>query len=128
MANTEGGFIFLGVEEKKPGLLLHSIPDPSTMKKDLLYILNNQNKVNINLLQDDDIQVKEIQGKNLILVHIPQATRKQRPVYINSNPITGTYVRRHEGDYRCSPDQVKQMLGEPGTRYPGCGNIIRIFI
>lgn len=112
MANTEGGYIFLGIEEKKPNLYLHSILDPSKLKKELLDTLNNPTKVNINLLQNEDIQDLEIQGKTLIRIHVPRATRKQRPVYIGSNPLTGTYIRKHESDYLCSAEHVKQMLGE----------------
>ncbi|MDD1728079.1 MAG: AAA family ATPase, partial [Methanospirillum sp.] len=96
----------------KPNLYLHSIPDPSKLKKELLDTLNNRTKVNINLLQNEDIQDLEIQGKTLIRIHVPRATRKQRPVYIGSNPLTGTYIRKHESDYLCSAEHVKQMLGE----------------
>lgn len=112
MANTDGGYIFLGIEEKKPNLILHTIPDPSKLKKELLDTLNNPTKVNINLLQNEDILETEIQGKTLVRVHVPRATRKQRPVYIGTNPLTGTYIRRHESDYLCSPEHVKQMFGE----------------
>lgn len=41
---------------------------------------------------------------------MPRAERRQRPVYINGNPLTGTYKRNYEGDYRCNEGEVRQML------------------
>ena len=29
---------------------------------------------------------------------VPSANRRDKPIYINSNPIKGTYKRFHEGD------------------------------
>jgi ATP-dependent DNA helicase RecG len=38
--------------------------------------------------------------------------RSLRPIYINNNPLTGTYVRRYEADQKCLPDVVNSMLAE----------------
>jgi len=112
MANTEGGFIILGAEETDNGVIFHDLPDHQKVIQDIWNSLNNPNKVSVNLLQNRDIELMSIDGKNGILVRVPQASRKQRPVYIGQNPLTGTYRRNNEGDYRCPPDLVKQMLGE----------------
>lgn len=40
--------------------------------------------------------------------------RAQRPVFINGNPLVGTYKRNYEGDYRCSEAEVRQMLRDAG--------------
>ena len=114
MANTEGGVIFLGIEEKNRFIVAHSIPEPSKIIKELWDTLNNRTKVNVNLLQNKDVEEIEIEGKNIIMVTVPQATRKHRPVYVGDNPLTGTYIRRNESDYLCTPEQVEQMLGEKG--------------
>jgi len=112
MANTEGGYIFLGVEERGKTVIFHDLPDHHRMIRDLWNTLNNRGKVSVNLLQNQDITTETIDGKTVILVHVPQASRKQRPVYVGSNPLDGTYQRNNDGDYRCPPDRVKQMLGE----------------
>ena len=44
------------------------------------------------------------------LIHVPQANYKQRPVYLNGNPVKGTFKRNHEGDYHCTEEEVKAML------------------
>ena len=51
-----------------------------------------------------------IAGKEVLVISVPQAERHQRPVYIGDSPFTGAYRRDGEGDYHCSPDEVRAML------------------
>lgn len=112
MANTEGGYIILGVAEEKDKLNFVSIPDREKVIKELWDALNNRNKVSCNLLVDRDVMKESHKGADIIVIHIPQATRKQKPIFIGANPLTGTYRRNNEGDYKCPEDIVRQMLGE----------------
>lgn len=41
---------------------------------------------------------------------MPQADYKHKPVYINENPMKGSYKRNHEGDYHCTEEEIKAML------------------
>ena len=43
---------------------------------------------------------------------MPFASRTERPVYLTRNPFGNTYKRNHEGDYRCTDDEVKRMLAD----------------
>ncbi|WP_333011214.1 RNA-binding domain-containing protein, partial [Kluyvera sichuanensis] len=112
MANSSGGLVLLGVKEKKGVFSAHGIEDIERVKTDLFNTLNNPQKVSYNLLSDDDIYVERIDGKDILFIEIPQANRKQRPIFLNNNPLTGTYIRLHEGDRKCSAEQVKAMLAE----------------
>ncbi len=113
MANTEGGMIFLGVKELKNGSFdFIGVKDFNKVIRDLWNGLNNPGKVSVNLLKNNDIVSFEYQGVHFISIKVPQASRKQRPVYINGNPLKGTFRRNYEGDYRCSEEVVKQMLGD----------------
>lgn len=113
MANTEGGMIFLGIKElKNRSFDFVGVKDCDKVIRDLWNCLNNSEKVSVNLLKNDDIESFEHQGVHLIRICVPQASRKQKPVYINGNPLRGTFRRGHEGDYRCPEDVVKQMLGD----------------
>ena len=50
-ANTDGGVILLGVEEKKDGSLIPvGVDNPEQMVKDIWNTVNNQQKVSVNLL------------------------------------------------------------------------------
>lgn len=112
MANTDGGLIVLGIEEKKQRLIARGIPNPDAIRKELADLLGNRQKVSVNLLSDGAIRELEIEGRTLLAIQIPRATRKQKPVYINGNPITGTSRRFHEADQEMPEDEIKLLLSE----------------
>lgn len=112
MANTRGGYIVLGVREKNGNLTLAGIEDVETVSKQLFAIASNSEKVNVNLLTNDSVQVVTLDGKKLLVVEIPAARREQKPVYLKNQPMRESYLRLHEGDHRCSEEQVKRMLAE----------------
>ena len=43
---------------------------------------------------------------------MPCAPREVRPIFINGNPLAGSYVRRYEADQKCLPDTVSRMIAE----------------
>ena len=113
-ANTIGGYILLGIAEKKEEegdspYLITGVNDPAKLKKELFDSLNSD-KVSTNILTDDDVEVIEYEEKLLVSIHVPQANYRQRPVYINGNLNKGTYKRNHEGDYHCTEEEVKAMI------------------
>lgn len=112
MANSRGGYVVLGVREKKGRLTLAGIEAIEVVRKQLFDIVGNNAKVNINLLTDDNVQVVTIDGKSLLVIEIPPARRDQKPVYLKNQPMKETYIRLHEGDHRCSEEQVKRMMAE----------------
>lgn len=103
-ANTNGGTILLGVYEEtkekdnSKRFQITGVDDADKIRKDLWNIVNSREKVNVNLLHDEDVQTIVIDGKPVIAVHVPRAEYNLRPVYINNNPMRGTYRRNHEGD------------------------------
>ena len=112
MANTQGGTIVLGVVEKPFGLVWEGVPDAAQLRTVLWGQLNDRHKVSSNLLCDDDVRTVEDTGRQFVVVNVPRASRQQRPVFVGPNPMTGTYRRAEEGDYRCSDDEVRRMLAD----------------
>lgn len=110
-ANAEGGVILLGVEEYKDRSL-HPVdlPDPDALIREFWEIVNDPDRVSSNILSTAAITWIEFEGKDVIAIEVPRANRRDRPVYIGSDPYTGSYVRREDGDYRCSWEEVRQML------------------
>lgn len=43
-------------------------------------------------------------------ITVPRASREQRPVYINGDIFKGTFRRNWEGDYHCTPSEIRAML------------------
>ena len=112
MANTHGGMVLLGVREKSGVFSAAGVENVEKVRADLFNTLNNRAKVSVNLLTDADVTVAVVDGKALMRVHIPQASRKQRPVFLNGQPLGNTYRRLHEGDRHCDDDTVRRMLAE----------------
>ncbi len=113
-ANTVTGIIVLGVKEKRDEFVIEGLSDDqiSTYQKQFWDECNNPNTVNRNLLSNTDIRVIEVKDKKLLTFRIPFASRTERPVYLTRNPFGNTYKRNHEGDYRCTDDEIKRMLAD----------------
>lgn len=110
-ANTNGGVILLGVEEKKDKTLRAvCLPDPQRLIAQFWLFLESGKYVNINLLKPKDVFVMEIDGKEIVVIKVPKAKRIEKPVYIGGNPYLGSYYRDGEGDFLFSEEEVKKML------------------
>lgn len=111
-ANTSGGVILLGVAEDKKDRRLYPVdlPDPQRLIAQFLELVNDKRVVNRNLLKPSSVAVEKVDGKEIVVIRVPRAMRKEKPVYIGENPLTGTYYRNGDGDYRCSQEQVKEMM------------------
>lgn len=114
MLIQKAGFIILGIKEDKENKIysLEEIENTNNTLKDFWNTINNNEKISCNIINDDYIQVTSIEDKTIIIINIPSANRRNKPIYINNNPMTGTYKRLHEGDYKCSKEEVRKMIIE----------------
>ncbi|WP_240474001.1 helix-turn-helix domain-containing protein [Salinivibrio socompensis] len=112
MANGRGGWVILGVQEKHGEFTPVGVVEPEKVKTDLFNQLNDRDKVSNNVISDQDAQHVILQGKPVLAIHIPPASRKQKPVHLKKTPFGNTYLRMHEGDRRCDDETVKRMLAE----------------
>ena len=94
-ANTLGGIILLGVEEHADkSLHPDDLPDPEKLIKDFWNIVNTANKVSANILSDKDVTIENIDG----------------------NPLSGSYRRNSEGDYKCTKEEVQAMMRDAAIK------------
>ncbi len=126
MANTQGGTIVLGVSERNGQLAWEGVPDAVQLRTVLWNQLNDRNKVNRNLMGDDDVRTITDEGKQYVVVQVPRAPRRDRPVYVGLNPLAGTFRRAEDGDYRCSEDEVRRMLADQADA-PADAQIVEYF-
>lgn len=114
-ANTVGGIIVLGITEHKEEpdqakrFEITGVNNPTKLKKEFFDTLNS-NKVNRNILIEEDVDIVEYEGHSLLVINIPQVDYRQRPIYINGNMMNGSFKRNYEGDYHCTEDDVKAMI------------------
>ncbi len=118
-ANTLGGILLLGVEENSDkSLRAVNLPDPERLVREFWELVNDPQRTSANILSDSDVRIEEVEGDRIIVVTVPRAQRLDRPVYIGSDPFTGTYRRNGEGDYRCSRSDVESMLRDAAVQTP----------
>ena len=113
MANCYGGVIILGVIENKDKSWKTSglkAEDRDKLEKAFWDTINNRGKVSINLLNEDSFATYEVNGDLIIVIYVPMAKRENRPVYINDNLMGGSFRRNGEGDYHCTPSEIRAML------------------
>lgn len=126
-ANTDGGIIILDIRERNGHLQIEGLTPEQIQqyKKQFWNDVNNPDCVSYNLLVDRDVIEGEYEGKKLLLIRVPRATRSQRPVYCTSNPFRGhTYKRNNEGDYKCTNEEVKRMLADADDAHPQDSRIL----
>ena len=113
MANTDGGVILLGVQEKPRGCFKAvGLQEVERVRKALWDNLHNRKQVSLNLLTDADVRPIVVDGQTVLRIRVPRASRQQRPVHLGSNPLGGTYLRRYEGDYQADDEAVRRLLAE----------------
>ncbi len=110
-ANTDGGVILLGVEELPDKSLrpVHLL-DPQWILEDFWTILNDARQVSSNLLTEENVQLAEVEGRTLLAIFVPKARPDQRPVFLQGDIWRETYRRSGDGDYRCTREEVEEML------------------
>ena len=56
------------------------------------------------------MRILQLNGKDILAIHVPRAQREDKPVFVNDDMMNGTFRRNGEGDYHCTKAEVKAML------------------
>lgn len=73
-ANSYGGYILLGIEEHlhetdpNKRFAIQGVANPDKLITDFWNLANDPNKINVNLLTDDDVQIVPVDGVNIIAI------------------------------------------------------------
>ena len=113
-SNTDGGTILLGVKEHRDSFTVNGLNDRQIVKyqKNFWSTINDRNKVSKNILLNHPVKVIEYEGKNILEINVPAADRHDKPVYIGTDPMKGTYRRDYEGDFLCTEASVRAMFSD----------------
>lgn len=117
-ANTYGGVIALGIAEHKDGTLEPAgltRDNVERLRKDFWNTVNDRSKVSVVLPIESEVETVETAGGYILAIHVPRASREERPVYINNDLLGGVYRRRGEGDYRCTKHEISAMLRDQSS-------------
>lgn len=111
-ANTFGGTIILGIKEDKETqkFIPVGVSNAPKMLSDIWNTLNNRNKISANILLEHHVYVAEYDGHDYVVIEVPRADRRDKPIYVGTDMFSGSFKRNHEGDYRCTKEDVKAMI------------------
>lgn len=110
-ANTDGGVILLGVEElDDKSLRPVGLPNPEDIVEEFWETVNDREKVSANIMRPEQVRIELMEGHPIVVIEVPRADRHQKPIYLNGNMFQESYRRDADGDYRCSENQVRDML------------------
>ena len=72
-ANTIGGLILLGVEESRDkNLTVTGVPDAQGYADTIWQTVQDPTKVSVNILSPEDVAVHTIDGKEVLVLHVPR--------------------------------------------------------
>ncbi len=116
-ANSFGGIILLGVaEEPDKSFRAVDLPDPAWLVAEFWEKMHTPGRVSVNILTERDVTIETVDGKHIIVITVPRARRHDKPVYLDGDPMSGSYRRGGEGDYRCTREEVQAMFRDAAAR------------
>jgi ATP-dependent DNA helicase RecG len=110
-----GGDFLLGVVRATnvlfPTYEVVGVSDPDKVQADLATICRGNFSISIR----PDISVEELDGKTVIIAHIPEAAAHDKPVYIESRGVqNGSFRRIGSTDQLCTDDDLEMFYQSRG--------------
>ena len=110
-ANTIGGIILLGVEEKADGSFERAgLKNASALLDEFWQKVNDKTVASKNILAPNDAYIDRDPEGDIVVINVPAAKAEDKPIYINRDIYNGSYCRNGEGDFHCTRDEVRLML------------------
>ena len=106
-SNTEGGWLVFGVRDSAGGFEIVGVLDVDKVQNDFLSVLRSGQKLNRVIAVKE--RLIEDNGKALLIFHVPEARRQDKPVYLGGD-IRRSFIRRGAGDERCTPVEIGRLL------------------
>ncbi|WP_070337434.1 RNA-binding domain-containing protein [Pseudomonas aeruginosa] len=106
-ANTAGGYLVFGVKEANRTFTVTGVIDADKLQNDFLGQVRDRNKVSIFLPINGTLHT--LDEGTVIVFHVPEAGRSEKPIYLDSNPKKA-YIRRGGRDDTCTPDELMRFM------------------
>ena len=106
-SNTEGGWLVFGVRDGAGGFEIVGVLNVDKVQNDFLSVLRSGQKLNRVIRVDG--RLIEDDGKVLLVFHVPEARRQNKPIYLGGD-IRKSYIRRGAGDERCTQTEIERLL------------------
>ena len=106
-ANTAGGYLVFGVEDNQGSFEIVGVIEVDRVQNEFLSCLRTGTKLNRSISVHES--TLEHDGKTLLVFYVPEARRKDKPIYLNGD-IRKSYIRRGGGDERCTGPEIERFL------------------
>ena len=106
-ANTKGGHLVFGVRQNGDEFEIVGVLAVDKVQSDFLTALRQPNKISVVLDIKEELHRHE--DVDLLVFHVPEASRAEKPVYLDGN-IDRSFVRRGGSDIRCSVNERDRFL------------------
>ena len=93
-----------GVGDRGGTLEVVGVVQVDKVQNEFLSALRSRQKINRAIGVAED--VVETDGKTLLVFHIPESPRSDKPVYLDGD-IRRSFIRRGAGDERCTPAEIR---------------------
>ena len=107
-ANTDGGLLVLGVEEASDRWRTVGVPDAERVVQDICNQFRNRGKISFATSSPNDVWTEVVGDAVLVIVRVPRAPRRHRPVFLNGDPDLA-FLRNGEADTLCTPEELVRM-------------------
>ena len=111
-ANTAGGWIVFGIKESNGSFEIMGVIKFDKVQSDFLNTLRSNSKLNRAIQVRE--QLMEEEGKPILLFYIPESTRAEKPIYLNSD-IRESYIRRGGSDQKCTREEIERFIRDAST-------------
>ena len=106
-SSTVGGWLVFGVSERGGLLDVSGVEKPDKVQNDFLTALRSGQKLNRKITVEP--RKYEIKGKHVFAFHVPEASRSEKPVYLQGDPCQ-SYIRRGAGDEQCAQSELERFM------------------
>lgn len=106
-SNTAGGWLVFGIQDGAGGFEIVGVLEVDKVQNEFLSVLHAGQKLNHVIAVKE--QLVEDQGKVLLIFHVPEARRQEKPVYLNGD-IRRSFIRRGGCDERCTSAEIERLL------------------
>ena len=106
-ANTRGGWLVFGVSERDGRLEVTGVETPDAVQNDFLSTLRARQKLSRAVAAEP--HKHEVDGRVVLIFHIPEALRADKPVYLRGDPRQ-SFIRRGAGDEQCTQGELERFL------------------
>ncbi|MDR2548957.1 MAG: putative DNA binding domain-containing protein [Desulfobulbus sp.] len=116
-ANTAGGHLVFGVRKDGTRFEVVGVLDVDKVQNEFVSTLRQQEK--ISLIINVEEHLHNINGNDLLIFYVPEATRADKPVFLNKD-IRKAFIRKGGADVRCSQEEIQRLINDASAdRYDG---------